>query len=193
VAFNKNQVHILDDDVRIPEKLTNLLKSDNYLLLIKGGTGTGKTILALSILLSLHQKKKTTYISTRVSPSKLFKNHNWLEKFFEISKKQKYQDESEYVTDLGVFVDARLYESGTLYERISNELIDSRQPVIIIDSIDAIESFSDKETVGNNAKILQTWGERARAKIIITVEDPNDSTFDYVVVIAPHRLVGCQV
>lgn len=58
MAFNKNQVHILDDDVRIPEKLTNLLKSDNYVLLIKGGTGTGKTILALSILLSLHQKKR---------------------------------------------------------------------------------------------------------------------------------------
>lgn len=180
MAFNKNQVHILDDDVRIPEKLTNLLKSDNYVLLIKGGPGTGKTILALSILLSLHQKKKSTYISTRVSPSKLFKHHNWLEKFFEISKKQKYQDESEYVTDLAVFVDARLYESGTLYERISNELIDSRQPVIIIDSLDAIESFSDKETLGNNAKILQTWGERARAKIIITVEDPNDSTFDFI-------------
>ena len=58
MAFNKNQMQILNDKVRIPEELNNLLKNDNYVLLIKGGTGTGKTILALSILLSLHQKKK---------------------------------------------------------------------------------------------------------------------------------------
>lgn len=180
MTTNQNEIHNLNNLIKIPNNLSKLLKNDNYVLLIKGGAGTGKTTLALSILLSLNPKKRATYISSRVSPKKLFQYHNWLEKFFHVSKKMEHQDESEYVTNLAIFVDGRLYESPTLYERIANELMDTKQPVIIIDSIDAIESFIDKETLRNDAKILQTWCERSRAKLVITVEDLTDSTFDYM-------------
>ena len=180
MASNQDEIHKINNEINIPENLSKLLKRDNYVLLIKGGPGTGKTSLALSILLSLHAKKRSTYISTRVSPIKLFEYHSWLEKFFKIPKKLRQQEDTEVVTDSAVFVDGRLYESGTLYERISNELLDTKEPVIIIDSIDAIESFSDKETLRNNAKILQTWCERSKAKVIITVEDSHDSTFDHI-------------
>lgn len=180
MSSNQNEILKINNEIKIPDNLLKLLKSDTYVLLIKGGPGTGKTSLALTILLSLHAKNRSTFISTRVSPSKLFQYHGWLEKFFTIPKKLSQQEDSEVVTDSVVFVDGRLYESGTLYERISNELLDTKEPVIIIDSIDAIESFTDKETLRNDAKILQTWCERSRAKVIITVEDPNDSTFDYI-------------
>ena len=131
-------------------------------------------------MLSLQLKKRALFISTRVSPPKLFEYFSWLGKFGQILEKPITKEDPEYVTDFAFFIDGRLYESGQLYERISNDLMDVREPLIIIDSLDAVEFFPDKETTRNNAKILQSWCERAKAKIIITVEDPNDSSFDFI-------------
>jgi len=178
VSQKKNQ--LLYDVVKFPNSLKRFLNQSNYVLLIKGPTGTGKSTLALSILFSLQLKKRGLYISTRVSPPKLFEYFSWLERVFQISGKTKSNEDSEYHNDLAVFADGRLYESGTLYERISNELLDVNQPVIIIDSIDAVELLQDKEATRNNAKILQSWCERAGAKLIMIIEDPNVSSFDFI-------------
>lgn len=178
VSQKKNQ--LLYDVVKFPNSLKRFLIQNNYVLLIKGPSGTGKTTLALSILFSLQLKKRGLYISTRVSPPKLFEYFSWLERFFKFSGKTRSNEDAEYHNDLAVFADGRLYESGTLYERISNELLDVNEPVIIIDSIDAVEFLQDKETTRNNAKILQSWCERAGAKLIITIEDQNDSSFDFI-------------
>jgi len=178
VSQKKNQ--LLYDVVKFPNSLKRFLIQNNYVLLIKGPSGTGKTTLALSILFSLQLKKRGLYISTRISPPKLFEYFSWLERFFKFSGKTRSNEDAEYHNDLAVFADGRLYESGTLYERISNELLDVNEPVIIIDSIDAVEFLQDKETTRNNAKILQSWCERACAKLIITIEDPTDSSFDFI-------------
>ncbi len=176
VSQKRNQLFY--DLVKFPNSLRRFLNQNSYVLLIKGPSGSGKSTLALSILFSLQLKKRGLYISTRVSPPKLFKYFSWIERFFKFSGKAKSNEDSEYQNDLAVFADGRLYESGTLYERISNELLDVNEPVIIVDSLDAIEIFADKETTRNNAKILQSWSERAGAKLIITIEDPDDSTID---------------
>src|ERR671919_365203 len=66
-------------------------------------------------------------------------------------------------------------------ERLTNELMDVRAPTIIIDSWDAIASFMDKEARLNNERVLQTWRERAGAKLIFISEQPADTTLDFLV------------
>ena len=79
------------------------------------------------------------------------------------------------------FEDARLDEPESLFERITNQLMDVKSPIIIIDSWDAVASFMDKEARLNNERVLQTWRERAGAKLIFISENPNDTTLDFLV------------
>ena len=79
------------------------------------------------------------------------------------------------------FEDARLDEPESLFERITNQLMDIKSPIIIIDSWDAIASFMDKEARLNNERVLQTWRERAGAKLIFISEQPADTTLDFLV------------
>lgn len=167
--------------MHIPTELIDFLKRETYSLLLKGNAGTGKTTLALTILRTLNIDKNCLYISTRVSPDQLFKYYPWLGSFFGKSVKAELEETSEFETDAPVFVDARLDEPGSLFERITNQLMDVRAPVIIIDSWDAIGYFMDKEALMNNARVLQTWRERSGAKIIFVAEEQKDATLDFLV------------
>ncbi|HKU33423.1 MAG TPA: ATPase domain-containing protein [Candidatus Nitrosotalea sp.] len=171
----------LYSEVKIPKELSQFLKRETYSLLIKGHTGTGKTTLALSILKELNINKNCLYISTRISPEQLYQNYPWVESFFVQTKKVELQETSDIEKKHRVFVDARLDESGSLFELITNELMDVKAPTIVIDTWDAIGSLMDREALVNNAKVLQTWTERAHAKLIFVREDPEDNTFDFLV------------
>jgi KaiC/GvpD/RAD55 family RecA-like ATPase len=175
---------VKEDDTnlpKIPSELMEFLKRDTYSLLIKGYAGTGKTTLALSILRTLGIKENFQYISTRISPGKLFEYYPWLGKFFGYMKKPQLPDSEENSTELPTFVDARLDEPSSMFERITNQLMDTRSPMIIIDSWDAVSYFMDKDALMNNARVLQTWRERAKAKMIFISENPTDTTLDVLV------------
>ena len=174
-------IFTMNNSMHIPTELIDFLKRETYSLLIKGGPGTGKTTLALTILRVLNINKNCLYISTRISPEQLFKYYPWLESFFGKSIKSELDETSEPETNTPVFVDARLDEPGSLFERITNQLMDVRAPTIIIDSWDAIGYFMDKEALMNNARVLQTWRERSGAKIIFIAEDQKDPTLDFLV------------
>lgn len=171
----------VDDQVNIPKELNQFLKQETYSLLIKGQTGTGKTTLALSILRELNINKNCLYISTRISPEQLFQYHPWIENFFDRPKVAELTETPENEKNHHMFVDGRLDEPVSLFERITNELMDVKAPTIIIDTWDAIEYLMDKEALMNNAKVLQTWRERAGAKLIFVTESLEDSTFDFLV------------
>jgi KaiC/GvpD/RAD55 family RecA-like ATPase len=166
---------------RIPDELERFVGSDTYALLIKGKAGTGKTTLSLTILKTLGQASNFFYISTRVSPRQLFTYYPWLEHFIKTIKPQSTSDSEEQAYKMSMFEDARLDEPESLFERITNELMDVKAPIIIIDSWDAIASFMDKEARLNNERVLQTWRERAGAKLIFTSEDSSNSTLDFLV------------
>jgi KaiC/GvpD/RAD55 family RecA-like ATPase len=166
---------------RIPDELERFVRRDTYALLIKGRAGTGKTTLSLTILKTLGQASNFFYISTRVSPRQLFTYYPWLEHFVQTIKPQPTSDNEEQVYKMSMFEDARLDEPESLFERITNELMDVKAPIIIIDSWDAIASFMDKEARLNNERVLQTWRERAGAKLIFISEDTSYSTLDYLV------------
>src|SRR5574337_1595630 len=165
----------------IPADLVNFLRQDTYSLIIKGYAGTGKTTLALTILNEMQIKANCLYISTRISPDQLFLYYPWLEESFGGSRKTKLTEIAESGDGSLVFVYARLDEPGSLFERITNEIMDVKAPTIVIDTWDAIGFLMDKEALMNNAKVLQTWTERARAKLIFVTEVPEDNTFDFLV------------
>ena len=172
---------VSDDAIRIPSELMQFLRLDTYSLLIKGIAGTGKTTLALSILKALQIKKNCLFMSTRISPEKLFQFFPWLNGFFGEPIRSDLTESQEFISDKAPFVDARLDEPSTLFERITNQLMDVQSPTIVIDSWDAIANFMGKEDLMNNARVLQTWRERDGAKIIYTNEEPNSTNFDYLV------------
>src|SRR5215210_1303320 len=169
-----------DSTSHIPEDLMHFIRRDTYSLLIKGFAGTGKTTLALTILNALGVKNNFFYISTRISPKQLFQYYPWLKDFVEESNPKGGSLTREHVM-MPSFEDARLDEPESLFERITNQLMDIKSPVIIIDSWDAIASFMDREARLNNERVLQTWRERAGAKLIFISEQPADATLDFLV------------
>lgn len=169
--------HILP---QIPEDLLQFIRRETYSLLVKGFAGTGKTTLALTILNVLGIKNNFFYISTRLSPKQLFQYYPWLEDFLQ----QSTTSGTNMARDremISMFEDARLDEPESLFERITNQLMDIKSPIIIIDSWDAIASFMDREARLNNERVLQTWRERAGAKLIFISEQPADTTLDFLV------------
>lgn len=166
--------------INLPDELMRFIERDTYSLLIKGFAGTGKTTLALTILKTLGSRNNFFYISTRISPKQLFQYYPWLSKFVELPKPSNPAEAQEYNLTPS-FEDARLDEPESLFERITNQLMDIASPIIIIDSWDAIASFMDKEARLNNERVLQTWRERAGAKLIFISEHPDDTTLDFLV------------
>ncbi|HEY1211892.1 MAG TPA: gas vesicle protein GvpD P-loop domain-containing protein [Nitrososphaera sp.] len=169
-----------DKSLHMPEELMQFIKRDTYSLLVKGDAGTGKTTLALTILKTLGSENNFFYISTRTSPKQLFQYYPWLNDFVAKFKRKNSNVSSEKEV-LPSFEDARLDEPESLFERITNQLMDIKSPVIIIDSWDAIASFMDREARLNNERVLQTWRERAGAKLLFISEHPTDSTLDFIV------------
>ena len=173
--INKKTPGFLD----IPYELKGFMKNDTYSLLVKGRSGTGKTTLALSILRSLKPKNNFFYISTRSSPKQLFEHYPWLRKITKASKKDI--DSQEKAQTISSFEDARLDEPESLFERVTNQLMDVKNPVIIIDTWDSVASLMDREARLNNERVLQTWRERARAKLIFTSEELVESSLESIV------------
>lgn len=169
----------IDDFPGLPDELMRFLERDTYSLIIKGAAGTGKTTLALTILRALGIKRNCLYISTRTFPGQLFDHHPWLERFFG-EPKSLLITSSKLSTELPVFVDARLEESSSIFEMITNKLMDTKAPMLIIDTWDAIASLMDKEALISNSRVLETWRRRAVAKLILVVEQDSDATFDFL-------------
>jgi KaiC/GvpD/RAD55 family RecA-like ATPase len=170
-----------DRSIRIPYELMEFIKGDTYSLLIKGRAGTGKTTLSLTILRALNITDNFFYICTRVSPKQLFLYYPWITKFEQSQKELASEVSSSEAYYPSSFEDARLDEPESLFERITNELMDVKAPLIIIDSWDSVASFMDREARLNNERVLQTWRERAGAKLIFINEDPTDTSLDFVV------------
>ena len=169
-----------DSPSRIPEDLLQFIRRDTYSLLVKGFAGTGKTTLALTILNVLGIKNNFFYISTRISPRQLYQYYPWLKDLIGQSRPRGTGLAREHEL-MSSFEDARLDEPESLFERITNQLMDIKSPIIIIDSWDAIASFMDREARLNNERVLQTWRERAGAKLIFISEQPADATLDFMV------------
>ena len=175
-----NRVNMVNHNLlEIPSELEEFMKNDTYSLLVKGPSGSGKTTLSLTILHSLEAKNNFFYISTRSSPKQIFEHYPWLRKF--VKEPNRDIDSPEVGQNLSAFEDARLDEPESLFERVTNQLMDVKNPVIIIDSWDSVASLMDREARLNNERVLQTWRERAKAKLIFTTEESVESSLENIV------------
>ena len=163
----------------IPLELEEFMKNDTYSLLVKGPSGSGKTTFSLTLLHSLKAKNNFFYISTRASPKQIFEHYPWLRKF--VKEPSRDIDSPEVGQNISAFEDARLDEPESLFERVTNQLMDVKNPVIIIDSWDSVASLMDREARLNNERVLQTWRERAKAKLIFTTEESVESSLENIV------------
>jgi KaiC/GvpD/RAD55 family RecA-like ATPase len=164
---------------RLPNELEQFLSRDAYSLVVKGKAGTGKTALALTILSKSLEKQNCLYISSRLAISELFEYYPWVQNF--VADDQDKETKADETIEIAPFVDARLDEPQSLFERITNQLMDASSPLIVIDTWDAVGDFMDKEALMTNAKILQIWRQRARAKLIFVLESVEEIVFDNLV------------
>ena len=155
----------------LPPELLKFVNNDTYSLLIKGKPGTGKTTLALTLMDNLNYDGNYFYISTRLSIRQLLYFYPWITKFT-LNNESKH----EYK-----FEDARLDEPESLFERITNQLMDVKSPIIIIDTWDTIALFMDRESRLNNERVLQIWRERSGAKLIFLSESSDLTLLDSIV------------
>lgn len=170
---DKNQPHGIKKGVkgRLPKEVLDFVKNESYSLLVKGKPGTGKTTFALTLMDNLDEGSNYFYISTRLSLKQLSFYYPWITKFYSFEDKNYgYR-----------FEDARLDEPESLFERITNQLMDVKSPVIIIDTWDTIASFMDRESRLNNERVLQIWRERAGAKLIFLSETIDLGIIDSIV------------
>src|SRR5437870_740081 len=163
---------------RIPRELADFLRRATYSLLIKGSSGTGKTILALSILRALKVTKGFLYGSTRTSPVELLQSYTGIGETFDLGPLLESSSSGGAGEGSETLVDARLDEPNAIFERITNELMDRQAPTIVIDSWEALSDSVDAEALRVNARVLETWRERAGARFIFTGEDPRNKSFD---------------
>ncbi len=161
----------------LPDELVEFLSRDTYSLLIKGESGTGKTVLALSILRALGHVENLLYLSTRTSPLQMIENHPWVEEVFGPAALQASKETEGWET----LVDSRLDEPNVIFERITNVLMDKQAPTVVIDSWESLSDTLGSEALRTNIKVLQTWRERAGARFIFVGEDPSNTGIDFMV------------
>jgi KaiC/GvpD/RAD55 family RecA-like ATPase len=163
---------------RLPEELAAFLSRDTYSMMIKGDSGTGKTILALTILKILQPLENVLYISTRTSPLQLFEYYPWIQEIFPDSGKETQQEKTGGEESI---VDSRLDEPNAVFERVTNVLMDKQAPTVVIDSWEALGDSLASDPLKTDLRVLETWRERAGARFIFIGEDPSNTTLDHLV------------
>ncbi|MDE1853683.1 MAG: hypothetical protein KGI38_08045 [Thaumarchaeota archaeon] len=164
----------------LPEELAEFLSKDTYSLLVKGESGTGKTLLALTILKALMPIDNLLYLSTRTSPLQLVENYPWTEEIFGVPNTPVGGGTKEN-EGWETLVDARLDEPNVVFERITNVLMDRQAPTVVIDSWESLSDTLGSEALRTNIRVLQTWRERAGARFIFVGEDPASTAIDFMV------------
>ncbi len=157
----------------LPE-LDAALTKRGFSLLIKGLPGTGKTILALSMI-SEFGGSDVLYVSTRVSPKSLYRQFPWLQ---------------ECIPPLNIIDATRLYVSADVHfglqtfpEVLYSRLRGIEKPAtVVVDSWDAMASQLDdgKRAVSLQAAIAELVRESGINLILVT-ESMEVTPLDYLV------------
>ncbi|MHC1632165.1 MAG: gas vesicle protein GvpD P-loop domain-containing protein [Methanotrichaceae archaeon] len=130
--------------MRIPSEIKNFFEvEEGQTLLIKGLPGTGKTTLAIEIMNFICKKNNGMYISTRISPSRIYAMFPWINDVIPPNNVIN-ATQSMLLKSLG-----SINTEGSSYEVILeffkaffDEADDMDDPMIVIDSWDAMVNYT---------------------------------------------------
>ncbi|MGB9660205.1 MAG: gas vesicle protein GvpD P-loop domain-containing protein [Nitrososphaerales archaeon] len=159
----------------IPKELINFLSQESNILLIKGKPGTGKTVLSLELLNHFKESRNGVYLSTRVTPERLFASHSWL--------KDAIKPENVLlVNKKGITImDAKIGMHSLPFERVYDLITKLNNPLIIVDSWEGIIKEVGSEEAEKMLELLENLISKKNANIVLVSENPDLSSLDYLV------------
>ncbi|MBC7109672.1 MAG: AAA family ATPase [Archaeoglobi archaeon] len=155
-------------------------------LLIRGYPGTGKTLMALSLIYS--HRGDFFYISTRVSPEEILEIYPHLKeeiqriKILDASKEISLVDatmrrfsKSDEISDF--LLSVRYEDKPAFIRALVSLLRDSENPLVIIDSVEAIQESLGREILSDLLELSDEIG----FSLVIIVERGEMGREDYLV------------
>jgi len=178
---------ILENKSNIPSEIIRFFKMfPGQTLLIKGKPGTGKTILSLEILKEICERRNGLYLSTRVTPEKLYSFFPWIRDIVPernvVNATPKKLDEAlgslNYFPGQPFDFDAALSFFKMLYENAE----DMDNPVVVIDSWDALLGYLSLQD--NSVSFTQSicdFCHDVGTHLILISETDGPTDLDYIV------------
>ncbi|MFB0563074.1 MAG: RAD55 family ATPase [Candidatus Lokiarchaeia archaeon] len=166
----------------VPNEIVDALESRTFSLHIKGSAGTGKTTLALELMRLFPGERTAVYLSTRVSPDRLYEQFPW-------SKSCIHQ---ENILDVNTCFDSKTKEESlfeyvdkpiffkNLYSRVLD--VKGEHTIIVVDSLEALKSNLKipMDDLSLESDILE-MAEKVKANVIFVSELSGESKVDYFV------------
>lgn len=146
--FSIRGVPVVSYAISIPYELETFLKTRGVSLLIKGLPGTGKTILALSIL-KIVGDAPSFYVTTRVKPQNLVEDYPWIrdvisvDHIIDASKSifPKAIAKENKVKDFGFI---KYSDKPSFISELYQLLKGRENPLIVLDSIEGIQEATSQ-------------------------------------------------
>ncbi len=166
----------------VPMEITEALDSHTFSFHIKGISGTGKTTLALEFMRIFPGESTGVYLSTRVSPDKLYEQFPWSkscihqENILDANTSLGQQTKEEYLFQ---YVD----KPGFLRDLYSRVLeVKVKHSIIIVDSIDTLKSNLriPLDDLSVERDILDL-ADRVKSNVIFISEFAEENRLDYLV------------
>lgn len=169
----------------VPPEILSFLQDENgKTLLIKGEPGTGKTILALTILKEICSEGNGVYLSTRVDPETLYILFPWIRESIP----------AEHIVDATmtgrptkkemVLKPLKYADVPDFLKEVYGRTEELKKPIIVIDSWDAVVGYTghykaeDREKLEHN---VCDFSRRTKTKVIFIAEYTEQKPMDYLV------------
>jgi len=178
------------DNYSLPIEIIKFLNAPyGFSLLIKGLAGTGKTSMALAILMeSLNSGNIPIYISTRIIPNMIKLQYPWLGQYFD---KIKFIDASNIdlmmpskATLTNIINKLKFRNTPEFFVKIFEITDNLENCTIVIDSWDAVNEtlkYNEPTYDGQIEPILTELVRQHNFKIVFVLESAENNFMDYLV------------
>nr|MDO8075604.1 gas vesicle protein GvpD [Candidatus Freyarchaeota archaeon] len=168
--------------LNVPQEIVEALEARTFSLHIKGSAGTGKTTLALELMRLFPEEAEAIYLSTRVSPERLYEQFPWVESCIHqeniLDAKNTWSPRTKEET-MFEYVDKPTF-LRSLYSRAVEA--EGKHLTIVVDSLEALKSNLKipRDDTSVERDVLEI-ADRLNANVIFVSESPHESQLDYLV------------